>query len=95
MMMLGKNIPCCSNNFWIFGVNANQGFIRKYFELNQDEPMTELTACTGMDSQFGKKRVCWNTISFFSIYENMKRIVNQTEDNPDSHQSFLKEERKK
>jgi len=79
--------------------NDNQGFIRKYFELNQDEPMTELTADTERALEWVQnleKREFISTQSrFLSIYENMKRIADQTEDDPDSRLSFLKEQRKK
>src|ERR1700722_11034739 len=79
--------------------NDNQGFIRKYFELNQDEPMTELTADTERALEWmqnlEKREFVGTQSRFLSIYENMKRIADQTEDNPESRLLFLKEQRKK
>lgn len=79
--------------------NDNQGFIRKYFELNQDEPMTELTADTERALEWiqslEKREFVGTQSRFLSIYESMKRIADQTEDDPDSRLSFLKEQRKK
>jgi hypothetical protein len=77
----------------------NQGFIRKYFELNQDEPMTELTADTERALEWmqnlEKREFVGTQSRFLSIYESMKRIADQTEDNPQSRLLFLKEQRKK
>lgn len=79
--------------------NDSQGFIRKYFELNQDEPMTELTADTERALEWiqslEKREFVGTQSRFLSIYENMKRIADQTEDNPNSRLAFLKEQRKK
>ena len=79
--------------------NDNQGFIRKYFELNQDEPMTELTADTERALEWiqnlEKREFVGTQSRFLSIYESMKRIADQTEDNPESRLLFLKEQRKK
>jgi len=79
--------------------NDRQGFIRKYFELNQDQPMTELTADTERALEWiqslEKREFVGTQSRFLSIYENMKRIADQTEDDPDSRLSFLKEQRKK
>lgn len=79
--------------------NEPQGFIRKYFELNQDEPMTELTADTERALEWiqslEKKEFVGTQSRFLSIYESMKQIADQTEDNPASRLSFLKEQRKK
>lgn len=75
--------------------NDSQGFIRKYFELNQDEAMTELTADTERALEWiqnlEKREFVGTQSRFLSIYENMKRIADQTEDNPVSRLSFLKE----
>lgn len=77
----------------------NQGFIRKYFELNQDEPITELTADTERALEWilslEKREFVGTQSRFLSIYENMKRIADQTEDDPDCRLLFLKEQRKK
>lgn len=77
----------------------NQGFIRKYFELNQDEPMTELTADTERALEWmqslEKREFVGTQSRFLSIYENMKRIADQTEDDPAARLVFLKEQRKK
>ena len=77
----------------------SQGFIRKYFELNQDELMTELTADTERALEWmqnlEKREFVGTQSRFLSIYESMKRIADQTEDNPESRLLFLKEQRKK
>lgn len=77
----------------------SQGFIRKYFELNQDEPMTELTADTERALEWmqslEKKEFVGTQSRFLSIYENMRCIADQTEDDPESRLTFLKEQRKK
>lgn len=79
--------------------NDSQGFIRKYFELNQDEPLTELTADTERALEWiqnlEKREFVGTQSRFLSIYESMKRIADQTEDNPASRLTFLKEQRKK
>lgn len=79
--------------------NDSHGFIRKYFELNQDEPMTELTADTERALEWmqnlEKREFVGTQSRFLSIYESMKQLANQTENNPASHLSFLKEQRKK
>ncbi len=79
--------------------NDSQGFLRKYFELNQDEPMTELTADTGRALEWiqnlEKREFVGTQSRFLSIYESMKRIADQTEDNPESRLLYLKEQRKK
>ncbi|MCW5588332.1 MAG: DUF3375 family protein [Legionellales bacterium] len=77
----------------------HQGFIRKYFELNQDEPVTELTADTERALEWmrnlEKKEFVGTQSRFLSIYENMKQIADQTEENPQSRLSYLKDQRKK
>ena len=79
--------------------NDSQGFIRKYFELKEDEPMTELTADTERALEWmqslEKREFVGTQSRFLSIYESMKRIADQTEDNPHSRLTFLKEQRKK
>ena len=57
-------------------------FIRKYFELNQDEPMTELTADTEraiewMQSLEKKEFVGTQSHDFLSIYDNIRKIADQ------------------
>lgn len=73
-------------------------FIRKYFELNQDEPMTELTADTERAIEWmqslEKKEFVGTQSRFLSIYENMRKIADQTEQNPASRLAFLKEQKK-
>jgi Protein of unknown function (DUF3375) len=85
--------------FLDFWSNDQQEFIRKYFELNQDEPMTELTADTERALEWiqslEKREFVGTQSRFLSIYESMKQIADQTEDDPDSRLSFLKEQRKK
>ncbi len=73
-------------------------FLRKYYEMNHDEPMTELTydAERALEWLHGlEKREFVGTQSrFLSIFENMKRIVDQTEDDPASRLAYLKIQRK-
>lgn len=73
-------------------------FIRKYFELNQDEPMTELTADTERAIEWmqslEKKEFVGTQSRFLSIYDNMRKIADQTEHNPASRLNFLKEQKK-
>lgn len=79
--------------------NDSHGFIRKYFELNQDEPMTELTADTERALEWirnlEKREFVGAQSRFLSIYESMKRIADQTEENPTFRLSYLKDQRKK
>lgn len=79
--------------------NDSQGFIRKYFELNQDEPMTELTADTERALEWmqnlEKREFVGTQSRFLSIYESLRQIADQTEDNPASRLLFLKQQRKK
>ena len=61
--------------------------------------MTELTADTERALEWiqglERREFVGTQSRFLSIYENMKRIADQTEDDPGSRLSFLKEQRKK
>ncbi len=88
-----------SQQFLDLWSNDNHGFIRKYFELNQDEPTTELTADTerALDwiQSLEKREFVGTQSRFLAIYDSMKQIADQTEQNPASRLAFLKEQRKK
>ncbi len=75
------------------------GFLRKYFEINQDEPITELTYDTERVIEWvhglEKKAFVGTQSRFLSIFEDMRRIADQTEENPATRLEFLKNQRKK
>lgn len=74
-------------------------FLRKYYELNQDEPITELTADAERALEWlyslEKREFVGTGSRFFSIFENMKRIVEQTEEDPKIQLARLKQQQKK
>lgn len=88
-----------SQQFLEIWSNESHRFIRKYFELNQDDPTTELTSDAERALEWmqhlEKKEFIGTQSRFLSIYENLKQIANQTENDPSSRLSFLKEQRKK
>lgn len=79
--------------------NESHRFIRKYFELNQDDPTTELSSDAERALEWiqhlEKKEFIGTESRFLSIYENLKQIANQTENDPSSRLSFLRAQRKK
>lgn len=88
-----------SQQFLDLWSNDSHGFIRKYFELNHDEPTTELTADTERALEWvqslEKREFVGTQSRFLAIYDSMKQIADQTEQNPASRLAFLKEQRKK